>query len=504
MKPNTDHSINNLTFHFLKSLGFSMILILILSIQINFLHATTRYVSPLGNDHNSGTREKPILTIQWGLDQTFAGDTLLVMEGGYNIDQPIRIKNTGKYGKWITLMAEPEKNVVIAGSKYLLDWNNTHRRELYNVGILHIEGVRYIKVEGFTVYDSHVAGIMVRGTTGIDTLNATLKSTSNTSNIEISRCKTLFSWNSGIGLWYSDSVKVTQCEIVGANFQDIRPRGLPARREAPHEALTISGCKYFEVAYNYLHNCIKEGIDCKEFSSHGSIHHNYCRDIFREGIYVDSWFGLLTNVDIYSNIVHDCDWGVMINAEGKGSRMKNIRVYDNLIYNTYNSGIQLQVIGSDCPREDIYIFNNTVVNCGIHGHWCGRNGGIDLRSRNVSNLFVFNNLLAHNGCFELGTYCPDDSIDFYFKTKGLHFENNMISNFHDFPGGVGAFGIAGYALKGIGYFTGNPDFENIKLKKFKLNSNSDAIGKSKKLFGYGRTGNLGADIDQLPDLNIFK
>ena len=44
--------------------------------------------------------------------------------------------------------------------------------------------------------------------------------------------------------------------------------------EPPHEALSIGGAVDFEVAYNHVYDSDKEGIDIKETSKRGKVHHN--------------------------------------------------------------------------------------------------------------------------------------------------------------------------------------------------------------------------------------
>jgi hypothetical protein len=115
-------------------------------------------------------------------------------------------------------------------------------------------------------------------------------------HIHLINCKTDRSYNSGIGIWYADHVKVLHCEVVRANEPAIRVPEQPMGREAPHEAISICGAKHFEVAYNHIHHGFKEGIDVKEVSAHGVVHHNYVHDMLRQGLYVDAWFGLLHDV----------------------------------------------------------------------------------------------------------------------------------------------------------------------------------------------------------------
>lgn len=455
------------------------------------LHAATLYVSPSGTDTNPGTANAPYLTIQRGLDNTFAGDTLFIREGAYYIDQQVRVKNSGTADNWVVIMGEPGKKVGIGASKFLFEKpaKSEGWKWMLN-GSFHIEGVHFVKVENISVFDSHNAGFMVRGP--------------GTSNIVLNNCKSFLSYNSGIGLWYVDSVTVTNCEIVGANSQEFKPVGQDYHREAPHEALSIAGCKYFEVAWNHVHMNVKEGIDCKEFSAHGTIHHNYCHNNMRVGIYVDSWFGLLENVEVYSNIVHDCEWGMCISSEGKGSTMRNVRLHNNLLYNNRHSGLMVSVLGNDEPRWDIYFYNNTLVGNSLPAHWSGKGGGIDVRTSNITNLYIFNNIVYDNCNYEIASYATPETFKAVVKEKNLVFKNNLIGRWHDAESPVGFFERQVYAIPADNCIVADPLFVNRRLHNFRVNEASPAINKSIRLGDFGSTGNLGADISALPNLDLFK
>ncbi len=76
-------------------------------------------------------------------------------------------------------------------------------------------------------------------------------------NILLENCRSVNSFNSGIGLWYCDQSKVMHCEVIGANQIPMKTETDRVGREAPHEALTIAGATNFEIAYNEVHHCEK-------------------------------------------------------------------------------------------------------------------------------------------------------------------------------------------------------------------------------------------------------
>ncbi|MFA9389651.1 MAG: right-handed parallel beta-helix repeat-containing protein [Prolixibacteraceae bacterium] len=458
------------------------------------INATNIYVATNGNNGNKGSIGEPFANIQKGLDHTFAGDTLFIRGGGYFITEHLKVVNSGEVNNWITIMAYPGEEVAINADAVAKE-EKTATEGWRDMGSIHISGVHYIKISGLTVLYSHGGGIMVRGKKG-------KYGEKPTTNIEITHCKVYSSFNSGIGVWYADSVKVTYCEIMDANNQRHRPIGYPIRREAPHEALSVPGTSNFEIAYNYLHLCQKEGIDIKEFSSNGKVHHNYLHNILREGIYIDSWFGELKNIEVSQNIVHDCDWGILLSSEGKGSNMKDIYIHDNLVYKNTSKGIGFSVLGNDEPRENIYIYNNTICYNGIPGHWAGKAGGIGILSSNVKNMFVYNNLLYKNYGYQIGVFADENRIEGAeaLKSRNIVFDNNCYDNFcNDSSTTAGYFQVYLYPVKGENTLLANPMFVDETNFNFKVEAFSPVLNKGIKKRGDEHK-NIGADINALSNL----
>lgn len=77
-------------------------------------YSATYYVSPDGNNTNTGTSEtRPFLTIQKGLDMAVAGDTVLVKNGTYVNANHVWFKKSGVAGNPITLKNYPGHTPVI-------------------------------------------------------------------------------------------------------------------------------------------------------------------------------------------------------------------------------------------------------------------------------------------------------------------------------------------------------------------------------------------------------
>jgi len=424
----------------------------------------TFYVSPGGDDTQSGHKDTPWQTIQKGCDEVKPGDTLIIRDGVYRIDKEIRPRNSGTPENWITYMVLPgEKAVIDAEGFTSADDEGTYPSRK-GLGSFHVEEVSFVRVEGLHVRNSRSAGYIVRDSEHINLLN----------------CKTDRSFNSGIGIWYSNHVKVMNCKVTRANEPEMRVEGQRMGREAPHEAISVCGAKDFEVAYNHIHDGFKEGIDVKEVSGRGVVHHNYVHDMPRQGLYVDAWFGLLHDVVFHSNVVHDCEWGFAISVEGKDSELKNIDFHNNLLFNNRASGIIFGVWGHDRLRSGINIFNNTIYNNGTPGHWAGKTGGIDVRSQNMKDIKIHHNIIRNNWGFEIATpFDPDDVVDELAERNVTIFEN-MTGSYKDKSSAVGFFDIPMHGLQPENNMVADPLFTAPEYYDFSIPFNSPAAGNSAK------------------------
>ncbi len=409
-----------------------------------------------------------------------AGDTIFFAPGTYMIDRPLIPANSGKADNWLVIMAAERKTAIIDGADFLKDEESGRSASRVGKGLLHIEGVSYVRVINITVQNSHSLGIMV----GTKKKPAWFT--------ELIACSSHGSYNSGIGLWYSRHTKVFGCEITGANDQDLRTADVAVRREAPHEALTVAGAEDFEVAYNYIHHCDKEGIDVKEVSTRGVVHHNLITDMPRQGLYADSWFGTLSDVTFHSNIVHDCEWGLAISAEGKDSYLENLRIYNNILYNNVGSGFFISIWGHDMMRKDILIYNNTVYNNGSAEHWSGLTGGFGCVTRNVEELHIFNNIFADNYGYAMAfpfTVAVEDSM----KDRQIVIENNLMTSVEQKEPYPGFFDVMLYVYAGNNPIVADPGFQNADAGNFSLLDDAPSKERAIQPYPFVEFQDLGAE-----------
>jgi len=404
------------------------------------------------------SNEVPFQAIDSLLGILKPGDSLLFIQGTYHPLKPLKPVRSGTSGNPIYIGSVSGHRVVLHGKNLKVN-ESTGRPILSDTsGIITIKNVSHIIIEGLEVWESSGIGISIAG--------------KNTRFIDVLNCKVHHSYNSGIGLWYCEHVKVLFCEVTGANNQEYRTVQRLGR-EAPHEAISIAGARYFEVAWNHVHNCHKEGIDCKEVSAYGRIHHNFIHNIPRQGIYLDSWFGRLHQVEVNDNTVFACEWGIGISGEGQGSRMDSILIHHNLIFENRASGILFGVWGLDEKRTNIYIFNNTIWRNGSMGHWAGKTGGIDLRSSNMENLYIFNNLIFGNWSFEIASALQSTEADKFFSKNKIIISNNLLGAQPEVEEPVGFF-QAVYAWSGNNTSISDPGLSNPETYDFSLKTDSPA------------------------------
>ena len=408
--------------------------LLLAGIQLN---AASFYVALDGSDTNPGNEKAPFASIQRGLLELKPGDTLYLRGGLYAIESNVVVKAQGTPDAWITVAGYPGEKPVLDGSKIK---GSVEDNNEYEYTIFQFDDAAHVRVKNIHVRNSWGSGFRTYPTyikePSLDiqkALEATTYDQHGSRHIDIIGCSSANTYGPGIGIWHSEHVKVMGCEVTGANNLDRRRSTRPAR-EAPHEAISIAAVSYFEVAYNHVHHGYKEGIDVKETSRHGVVHHNYIHDMKRQGLYADSWFGLLGDVEFHHNVVHDCEWGIAISAEsgvGAPSKVVDIRIHHNLLYNNRASGVFFSVWGNDLWREDVAIWNNTIVNNGTVVHWAGPTGGIDIRSRKVRRLTVVNNIISHNRAFEVASVIDPVKEAQVIKDQSIVISHNLMLSGHD-------------------------------------------------------------------------
>ncbi|OGU13646.1 MAG: hypothetical protein A2X61_02055 [Ignavibacteria bacterium GWB2_35_12] len=379
------------------------------------LNCIDYYVSPSGDDNNTGTELLPFKTIQKAADVAVGGDNIYIKEGVYN--EHVILKNTKP--DLLIIRSNPGDTAIIDGTGFDVYWS----------GIVDIVGQQNIHIEGLRVINSNGTGFWCDSSRNITII---ANSTYNTAS-------------SGIAAWNSNSIIIYRNKIDNACSN------------MSQECLTVAGCDSFETRDNSVSKCYKEGMCFKDGSRNGEVERNIVYDVINKlGIYVDAWDKHTFNINVYNNVVHNCNSGVVLASE-MGGLLENIWVYNNILYDNKFLGIDVSYNGDDTtvkvhPIKDVYIINNTVVNNGQE--W---GGGIANSNRDATNIIVRNNICSNNLSFQIA----HEGIN----PSNMEIDHNLIWGFRDYPD----------EERGTDYVEADPMFTDTTAKNFHIILGSPAI-----------------------------
>ena len=444
----------------------------------------THFVALHGSDDGPGTADQPWATINHAAELAVAGDTVIVRGGHYMLSAQVRPRNSGRSDAWITFIGSPGEEAALDAEKIRLP---PFIKGALNNGAFQIEDVSYVRVANLMVINSHDAGITVRDSSDIELINNTTKGT----------------YSSGIAVWDTnhddkgtERIKIIVNTVARATTWHLAPPDVPLQGEPPHEALSIGGAVDFEVAYNHIYDSDKEGIDIKETSKLGRVHHNLIHNVERQGIYVDAWFGEIRDIAIFSNVVHHCRGaGIAASVEG-GKSVERINLHNNLIFDNDGGGLYFSRWSADNVRRNIRVSNNVFFHNGYGSpsagqtyHW--QTGGIYLYSANLEDLSITNNILSQNRGFQIG-YSElflknGQSWQTVARRKNILIDHNLLFSRDKiaFPiesGGAPFDRVKIYAVNGFQPVFGDPLFKEPANQDFALRRNSPAI-KARLLAG---------------------
>ncbi|MEW6368416.1 MAG: right-handed parallel beta-helix repeat-containing protein [Acidobacteriota bacterium] len=382
------------------------------------------YVATTGKDTNPGTLASPWRTVQKAADTLVAGDTVYIRKGTYK--GRVAPKNSGTDATHvITYASYPGETATIDGKGVSVP---------EYVGLFHIEGKKYITVQGLKVANSRYYGINADGS----------------SNITIQKNIIYKTVSCGIGVWACSNV------IVDGNDVSQACSG------GQQEAISVAQTNKFEVRNNHVHDTPdKEGICAKDGSSHGKVYRNNVHHTSDDGIYVDAWERHTHHIEVYGNVVHDVkeqdSSGIGLASE-EGGLLENIRVYNNIVYRNPWVGIEVSDWGEGAsrPMKRIEIVNNTLWENGIP--W---GGGITCQNPDVqSGSIIRNNICSENSAFQIAVVSS-------LYNKAVKVDHNLINRFMGEEGEV----------RGTSYVEADPLLLNPAKGDFHLQTGSPAIDK---------------------------
>jgi parallel beta-helix repeat protein len=447
---------------------------------INSIH----FVAVTGSDGGPGTADQPWATINHAADVAVAGDTIVVRGGRYVLSSQVRPKNSGRPGAWISFVGSPGEEALLDAQKIPTP---SFGRGALNNGAFQVERTSYVRLANLRMVNSHDAGITIRDSSYIELINNMIRNT----------------FSSGIAVWDTnhddrgtEHIRIIGNTIIKATTWDLAPVDVPRQGEPPHEALSIGGAVDFEVAYNHIYDSDKEGIDIKETSKRGLVHHNLIDNVDRQGIYLDAAFGIVRDIEVFSNVVHHCRGaGLAVSGEA-GTTVQRINVHNNLIFENDGSGLYFSRWGADRTREEIRISNNVFFHNGYGPAEIGQTyrwqtGGIYLYSTSLKNLSINDNVISQNRGFQIGyseLFLKDGlPWEAVAHRKNITIDHNVVfsSEKVEFPiesGGAPYDRVNIYAVNGTRPITSDPKFDDPSNQDFALRTGFPA-DKTKVLVG---------------------
>jgi hypothetical protein len=441
----------------------------------------THYVADNGTDAGPGTAGQPWATINHAAQQADAGDKIIIRGGHYLLSDQIRLRHSGRPEAWIIFAGYPGEDVrldaqAVPRSAFFHKGMEFH--EGLDNGAFQIEGVSYVRIQNLSVVNSHDAGFTIRDSSHIDLIK---NSTENT-------------FSSGIAVWDTNHqggetqhIRIFGNKISKPTTWDLAPPDAPKGSPAPQEALSIAGAIDFEVAYNEVYDSNEGGIDIKETSKRGKVHHNRIHNIGL-GLYIDSWFGKLSDVEIYSNIIYDCqEAGIGLSVE-QGKSVEDIDIHNNLVFNNGGSGLYFSRWGANNERRNIQINNNTFYNNGYGTPASGQTynwmtGGLYLYSANLRDIMISNNIFSKNRGFQIGyseLFLKDArSWQTAARDKNIVITGNLIDGSNTIGSPIVSGGdlldrVKIYPISGAHAISGDPQFKDPAVQDFRIRPGSPA------------------------------
>lgn len=114
------------------------------------------YLSPTGNDSNSGSKEKPLYSLAQAAKRVKAGTTIFCMPGVYNYTSRVELTASGTADKPITIQAVDWGNVEFNFSGQVPGWNSSTAVGVYLPG-------NYWKIQGVTICYAGDNGLKIEG-----------------------------------------------------------------------------------------------------------------------------------------------------------------------------------------------------------------------------------------------------------------------------------------------------------------------------------------------------
>lgn len=396
----------------------------------------TYYISNSGNNNANGrTPETAWQTVSKVNMSSFSpGDSILFNRGDTWSEQLLIPSSGSASGGYITFGAYG------TGYKPVIDGTGVNLKNYH--GLIRGSSKNYIIIENIRVQDSGIGD----GTE-----------------------------NSGIGFYAGSYLTVQNCEVyntesaglkfnVSSNVTVDSNEVSEACQDSLSESISLSTVDTFEVKNNIVHDNGTPvgggaGIDTKDGSHSGSIHHNEVYNIDDpNGIYVDAYDEYTYDIEIYNNYVHDNEGaGIQLGSE-TGGILENISIHHNIVTNCAKGGMAFHnLYTASGAAKDITVYNNTFYNNGTSG--INYYGGIRVWDELIENLVFKNNIFNQGYNFQVGV----DGV----PAEEYTVDYNVIYGNQVNTGGF-------TAVDGTNAIKSNPLFVNVSVNNYHLQSTSPA------------------------------
>ena len=363
---------------------------------------TNYYVSNSGSDGNTGlTISDAFLTLQHAADLVVAGDSVFVSDGTY---AGFDLRNTNGNLTSPIVFKTLGDNVLINTSGPIRDDG------------INIENADYVVLDGFIVND------MVGNGNGIRLVLS--------DHCAVRNCRCDNNAERGIFTGFTDNILIEN---------------------------------------NICTNAIDEhGIYVSNSSDNPIIRYNECFGNNNIGIHMNGDLsaggdGIISNAQVYGNILHDNGGAAGINMDG----VENPEVYNNLIYNNhFSQGIALFQQDGAIVSQGAKIYNNTII-VPTDGRW-----GILVRAGANLNTEIYNNIIINLHAWR-GSITIED-------TAGFTCDYNIVNDKLSDSGDGSTISFAAWQALGFGLHSQLADslhhlFEAPDVDNYQLATASQAI-----------------------------
>ena len=452
------------------------IFLIIFSISIlTVLSQNSYFVSPYGNNENNGTSpQQAWKSIQFGIDNLSAGDTLNILSGNYT--ESLTITNSGADANYITIKAFDTSTVYISGENLPQD-----------SFLLKIENKNFIKIGGLNFVDyqkNDAKGILIINSSNIIIENNSISNIDYAPNVNGEIPNENQNSQPIIVFGRNENTPSTNIKILNNTVYNCETGW--------SEAISLNGnIDGFEISGNHVYNntniaivvigfegeCPDENLDQVR---NGIINNNVVHDnpsSYAEcaGIYIDG----AANVIVMYNTIYNNNYGIEIGCENNGNAQNNpsannIIIRNNLIYNNTYTGIA--VGGYNYPEsgkvENSSIETNTCYNNDTENNYQG-----EMMISYTENVKIENNIFYTKNTdavlFTLENTNSSLSINYnaYYTTTNANnivivWGNTEYNSFSTYKNATNQDYNSNFA---------NPGFEDITTLNFRLANNSPAI-----------------------------